>query len=430
MSFQDIQAAIDLAVRANGGRAFINANTIARHESAGSGLRGAMEALAVACGARDTIAADLTPEQLAMLYAVARKDMAKAQHIAQDLNDTPRVPNDKGAFDPILEDAPPVTAPPVTAPPVPSQFDLEAILEVARKEASAMAEYVASDRLSGLIDTLAAIHEGIDAKVASAIAALAPTSLTVTLPDTSSVELGTVHYMQERLIRVLGAGCNVYLYGPAGSGKTTAGRKCADAFKLPFYFTGKIDSEYLLLGFLTATGETVRTQFREAYERGGVFLFDEIDRSAPSAFTALNAALANGICAFPDGVIQMHPDFKCIAAGNTRMGGADNTYTAGQQQDASSIDRFAFIHWGYDEKLELALASDKAWARLVQAVRAQCEARGINHLITPRATLDGCKLLAVGDTWEDAASAVLWKGLDASTVATLTDATRDMWGLI
>lgn len=420
MSFQDIQAAIDLAVRANGGRAFINANTINRNHA----VRDATHLLAVACGTHPTAAHALPPETLAMLYAVARKDMAKAQGIARGFEYPETGGDTPPAFDPVLDDA----TPPVTAPPA---IDLEAILGAARKEAILEADYVARDRLADARETLTEyVSEQVTLAAQAAIAALAPTQLTVTLPDTSSVELGTVHYMQERLIRVLGAGCNVYLYGPAGSGKTTAGRKCADAFKLPFYFTGKIDSEYLLLGFNNAQGDTVRTQFREAYEYGGVFLFDEIDRSAPSAFTALNAALANGICAFPDGVIAMHPDFKCIAAGNTRMSGADNTYTAGQQQDASSIDRFAFIQWGYDEKLELALASDKAWARLVQAVRAQVDARGINHLITPRATLDGCKLLACGDTWEDAASAVLWKGLDESTVATLKDATRDMWGLI
>lgn len=435
MSYADIQRWIDSAVRANGGRAFINENTVSKSAH----VRAHLEALANACGLPEPKEQGLSNSQLAMLYATARKAPEKARGMAaQWAQDMSTPPPPRGEFNPLLDPVPaPAPAPyvPESLPePTSAPFDLEAVLEAARKEASAMADYIARDRLEDaqqairgeaigfLVREVEGLQQTIEGQVTKAIAALTPTQLTVTLPDTSSVELGTVHYNQSKLITMLAAGCNVYLYGPAGSGKTTAGKHCAKAFKLPFYFTGKIDSEYLLLGFNNAQGETVRTQFREAYEHGGVFLFDEIDRSAPSAFTALNAALANGICAFPDGVIAMHKDFKCIAAGNTRMSGADNTYIAGQQQDASSVDRFAFLQWGYDEKLERALASNAAWCEYVQAARAQVEARGINHLITPRATLDGCKLLSAGLSWQETSEAVLWKGLEPSTVQQIADA--------
>lgn len=412
--FQMMQGCIDAAVMANRGRAFINANTVATNGE----VRIALELLANAAGLPKPKEQGLSSERLAMLYATARKDMHKAANMALAWADETSAPPPPPAFDPILDPAPPPAAP--SAAP----FDLEAVLEAARKEASAMADYIAKDRLEGAREALAGLVERVAGEAAAAaIASLAPVQVTVTSPAAPDpVALGVVHETTPLLLRLLTGGSNVYLYGPAGSGKTTAGQIAAKAFGLPFYFTGKIDSEYLLLGFVGANGHTVRTQFREAYEHGGVFLFDEVDRSAPSAFTALNAALANKICAFPDGVIPMHPDFKCIAAGNTRMNGADNTYTAGQQQDASSIDRFAFVSWQYDEKLERALCPNKAWCEYVIAMRAQVAARGINHLISPRASYEGARRIGAGLSWDEAASAFIFKGLDDYIIEQLREA--------
>jgi len=75
----------------------------------------------------------------------------------------------------------------------------------------------------------------------------------------------------------------VWLPGPAGSGKTTAARNVAKALELPFLFTGAVDQPYSLLGFRDAGGNYARTSFREAFENGGVFLWDEVDASNPNA---------------------------------------------------------------------------------------------------------------------------------------------------
>src|SRR5690606_7558053 len=99
--------------------------------------------------------------------------------------------------------------------------------------------------------------------------------------------------------KMVAAGVNVWLAGPAGSGKTTAAEQVAKALKLKFYFNGAIDTEYKLSGFVDAHGRIVSTAFREAYTNGGVYLFDEVDASLPSATLAFNAALANGQCDFP-----------------------------------------------------------------------------------------------------------------------------------
>jgi MoxR-like ATPase len=178
----------------------------------------------------------------------------------------------------------------------------------------------------------------------------------------------------------------------------------------------KVESEYLLLGFKDARGETVRTPFREAYEHGGVFLFDELDRSSAGAVTALNMALANGVCPFPDELVKRHKDLYVIGAGNTKLSGASRQYVGAQQMDAAVVDRFAFIHWDYDDDLELAVAADRSWAEYVQAVRAAVKERGITHLVTPRATYDGCRLLAQGFDHETVKGMVVYKGLDDASV--------------
>ena len=53
----------------------------------------------------------------------------------------------------------------------------------------------------------------------------------------------------------------------------------AKALGRTFYFTGAVDNVFKLNGYMDANGNYVRTSFREAYEWGGVFLFDEIDAS-------------------------------------------------------------------------------------------------------------------------------------------------------
>jgi cobaltochelatase CobS len=96
--------------------------------------------------------------------------------------------------------------------------------------------------------------------------------------------------------------------------------------------------------------------------------------------------------------------------------GQSRLYQAAQQQDASSIDRFDFIEFLYDEELERALATDAKWCAYVQAVRRAVAERGLDHLVTPRATIGGCKLLAAGEPWNEVAEAVIYKGLDKPTV--------------
>jgi hypothetical protein len=198
---------------------------------------------------------------------------------------------------------------------------------------------------------------------------------------------------------------NVWLAGPAGSGKTTGARMVADALELAFHFNGAIGMQHELLGFIDAAGTYHRTPFREAYEHGGVYLFDEVDGSDNAALLALNAALANGRATFPDGQVERHPECRIIAAANTFGHGATAEYVGRSKIDAAFLSRFPVrIVWDYDAALEVAIAGNADFARRVQGARERARAAGLKVLITPRDSIAGSALIAAGFDADEAAS--------------------------
>lgn len=232
-------------------------------------------------------------------------------------------------------------------------------------------------------------------------------------PDgtTTPVELGVQHKLFPTLVRTLQAHYPVWLPGPAGSGKTTAAKHAAKALDVPFHHTGAVDNVYQLLGFIDAGGTYHRTTFREAYEKGGVFLWDEVDASNPAALVAFNAALENGECVFPDCVVKMHKDCYFIAAANTYGTGATHEYVGRTKIDAATVDRFVMLDWQYDEILERAIAGDNDWTHYVQKMRRAAKDAGVKHLITPRASIRGNALLSAGVEKASVINMTVRKGL-------------------
>jgi hypothetical protein len=254
------------------------------------------------------------------------------------------------------------------------------------------------------------------------------------------------HAYFDALLRIVAARCNAWLCGPAGSGKTSAALAVAEALGLAFYAksVGPQTSESSLLGYQDANGRTVRTQLREAYEHGGVFLLDEVDAANPAVLVVINALLANGCASFPDAVVRKHEDFVLVAGANTIGLGADRQYVGRQQIDAATLDRFVLLDWPYDPRIE-ALAcgvpvsavsaanvpspflfesldgSEEArcerYVRKVVAIRNAVAAFGkaVRVIVSPRASIHGCKLIRQGFSIDDALSLCVWKGLDTDT---------------
>ena len=211
----------------------------------------------------------------------------------------------------------------------------------------------------------------------------------------------------------------IYLYGPAGTGKTTTARKIAEALGLDFHYNGAIGNAYELSGFIDAGGRYQETPFFKAYSRGGVYLFDELDSSMPGAVLAFNAALANGHAAFPVGNVPRHKDCIILAAGNTCMRGDGNM--AGFQrmkQDAAFRDRFTYLEWPIDEALEASMAAaygdEWGWLDMVRRFRRNAARAGIKDFeVTPRAVDRGLAMLKAGIDLHDVVEMCVRKGLNA-----------------
>ncbi len=270
------------------------------------------------------------------------------------------------------------------------------------------------ERVQEIIDgSISKIRSGLRKDLLADLGASQP--IRVVRVDGKQVDLGRQHCQFPFILSVLQARLNAFMVGPAGAGKTTLAVAAAKALGVPFYFTGAIASEYKLTGFIDAQGRIVSTEFRRAYEHGGLFLFDEIDASFPQAVLSFNAALANNFMDFPDKRVERHEDFYCIAAANTYGQGADRQYVGRNQLDAASLDRFAFVDIGYDEALERDLAGNDAWVDVVQAVRKKVDELKVRHVVSPRASIFGASLFSVGMDFEKVADIALVKGMDKAT---------------
>lgn len=246
-----------------------------------------------------------------------------------------------------------------------------------------------------------------------------PTIVTLERKELPPIELGVQHRNFPELLSMCNARTregyhlNVWIYGPAGTGKTTAAKFVAAAltpgrfFALPALETG-----FQVLGYKDAHGTYQTTLFRECWQNGGTIILDEIDSYSPSAALALNGALANGIASFPDGMIPRHKDCIIIAGANTTGLGGTIEYVGRMKQDAAFLDRWCPLDWPIDEALEDSLCANKEWLAIVRHCRAQIIAKQIKGaMCTPRATIYGESLLAAGLKLDRVIASTIKKGM-------------------
>lgn len=245
---------------------------------------------------------------------------------------------------------------------------------------------------------------------------------------------GVQHNQFGNLLRIVSAGQPVLLVGPAGTGKSHAAEVVANHLDLSFHSisVGSQTSKSDIQGYMTGTGSYIRTQFREAFEHGGVFLLDEADAGNSNVLILLNGALSNGYMAFPDGMVKRHPDFRLIGTANTYGNGASRQYVGRNQLDAATLDRFAVLDWNIDDNIEAALAGTaaegKKWLNVVRTVRKKVvDELELRVVISPRATQRGALLLATGMPFEDVMKSALTGNIPESSRAEIENLAMATW---
>jgi len=241
--------------------------------------------------------------------------------------------------------------------------------------------------------------------------------LTVTSPRGVVTLDGLQHYITKTVIKVVGLAHPVMMVGPAGCGKTTIAEHTAKALQLPFYITSTITDTHELTGFVDGHGNYHDTPFRNAFEKGGVWVADEIDAWDAAALLTANSALANGYVTFPDNPtpVNRHADFRMIATANTFGNGADRVYIGRNELDAASLDRFCVINVDYDIELERRFANgNEAWLDYVWSIRRAVTSKRIRHVVSSRAIIMGAAALNAGLDRKSVEAMYLYKGISAT----------------
>lgn len=225
---------------------------------------------------------------------------------------------------------------------------------------------------------------------------------------------GIQHEKFETVLKFVANDEPVYLTGPAGSGKNVICKQVAQALGLDFYFTNAVTQEYKLTGFTDANGKFHESQFYKAFTKGGLFFLDEMDASIPEVLIILNAAIANRYFDFPApiGKVEAHKNFRVIAAGNTLGHGADSNYVGRNTLDAASLDRFAMIEIGYDDRIALNVTNNNLpLVRFCNKFRSAAEKSGLQITVSYRAMSRMAKMEALMDT-KELLKTCLIKGLE------------------
>lgn len=232
--------------------------------------------------------------------------------------------------------------------------------------------------------------------------------------ETTVLEDTPRHYLFKDILTAVDANIPSALIGPAGSGKSTVCEQIAVALKLTYYLQNSVQGTHELTGYKDAHGNYHTTAFRHSYQNGGLLFVDEADTSDAGAFKWINTAIANGHAMFPDQSepVLRHADFRIVIAANTYGTGADRIYVGANQLDASTLDRFVFFDFRYDEKLELALSGNLKWCGRVQKLRRAASEEKARVVISPRASINGAKLLSLGWKAGTVEDRVIWKGMD------------------
>lgn len=268
--------------------------------------------------------------------------------------------------------------------------------------------------------------------VAAELARQAPANvLRIDRPDRPAVTITGAHKMLPRLVAALARGRNVLMVGPAGSGKSTLAEQCAEALGVRFFDMSLSPDlgRHALTGYMSADGTFIPPALLEAFAYGGLYHLDEVDNGNPGLLATLNQILANGAMTFADGKrVKRHPDFYCMASGNTYGNGPDRIYVGRQALDGAFKNRFVVVTVDYDLDLEAAMCAATGAAghyvtrvlAYVRALRQSAADKRMAVVMSPRNSVNMCELQQADWTQAECIDAAIRQGMSDQDWSKLT----------
>jgi MoxR-like ATPase len=226
---------------------------------------------------------------------------------------------------------------------------------------------------------------------------------------------GTPHGAFDESLRAMTRGLDLFMVGPAGSGKGFLAQHLADALGARFGFLSCSEgmSEGMLLGRGVPLADRflyLQSSFVDFYENGGVFLLDEIDAANPNVLLIINECLSSPHLSIPNRVEEpyavRHKDFYCIVAANTWGTGPDMEYVGRNRLDAAFLNRFigSQIELGYDAKIEGTIAKAYMGPKKAEdvlkrfwGIRKKLDDLNIRRIWSTRGLEKMCIALSAGD---------------------------------
>jgi MoxR-like ATPase len=185
---------------------------------------------------------------------------------------------------------------------------------------------------------------------------------------------------------------NVWLYGPAGTGKSTLVKQFSESLQLPVCMiaatlgTPRGD----LIGRLNPlTGEYMPSRLVNTWLNGGVIDIEEASMLPPDVVGVILNALALGFLEIEIAddqrkYIPRHPNCYVFATDNTTGMGGDAAFTARERQDAAFLSRFCALKVDYSEHVDAACCPNAKLREYFQAVRKKALEQRIREAVDPR----------------------------------------------
>lgn len=179
------------------------------------------------------------------------------------------------------------------------------------------------------------------------------------------IEKGAIfHEKFDEILTMVLLGDAPYMYGPSGCGKTYMIQKqLAKLLGIDVVINGYVLYEQDILGYTNSgTGAYVPSNFYRCYKFGDIIFFDELDNGIANATTVLNSFLtgsSDDTYVFPNGEhVKRNPNFRIMAAGNTKGTGKTLAHNTRQKMDESVMQRLTPVEIGYDNRIEEQILSD------------------------------------------------------------------------